>query len=493
MKLKEKRFGITTLLSLFALVVTTSVFFKAIIDVDLMWDTWVYHLPFAVRIWRIIPPELYLFESVHEHRFDGFTLLAEFLQGFFWFVTGHLQAANLVCFFSLILYIVFLKVYFQVPLYLSAIALLAIPLVLTHSTTCYVDLPGNIGISILILMIYLLYKQNNFPTKWDLGVIFLAAASASNIKLQLEPIVFLILCFIGIRIVWLRWRQTKADKTQWLLKTIPIALVASLLIFATPIKNIALYGNPFYPVKFEIAGRVLNHKLGLYSQSPDYLKEAPRAQRWLYSILEINSPNWTVDQFSLDKSKNRMGGFFGAYVVFNLILFGYITWRDLGSAEPRSDRCRETTVAFIVLVTMSAVAANFPQSHELRYFMYWMISLVSLNLCLLSHDNQVSSFSLQLLKPKYSGLAYAFFLAIVLVKIGDVYAKPTSYTLDKHLQAIVQPKVLSKINPNEEVCIVGKQPYTFAYASPFHTQLGYSYSVKASGSADNCEGRRVVK
>jgi hypothetical protein len=476
----KPKFGITSLLGLFALVVTTSVLFKAIIDVDLMWDTWVYHLPFAARIWRIIPPELYLFENVHEHRFDGFPLLGEFLQGFFWLITGHLQAANLVGFFSLILYLIFLKIYFKVPFYLSAIALFAIPLVLTHSTTCYVDLPGNIGISILILMTYLLYKQKKFPTKRDLIIIFIAAASASNIKLQLEPIVFFILCFIAIRIVWVFWRQNKVNKTKWLLKTIPIALVASLIIFATPIKNVAIYGNPFYPVKFEIAGRILNHELGLYSQSPNYLQEASNAQRWLHSILEINSANWTVDQFSLDKSKNRMGGFFGAYVVFNLILFSCITLQK---------RCRETNVAFIVLVIMSVVAANFPQSHELRYFMYWMISLVSLNLCLVS---QYTS-GLKWLQPQYSGLVYAFFLAIVLVKIGDVYAQPTFYTLDRHLQAVVQSKVLSQINPSEEVCVVGKQPYTFGYASPFHSQLGYSYSVKASGSVDNCEGRRVVK
>ena len=273
---KQLGWTTTTLLELFALFVVISLFLKAIIDVDKNYDTWAYHLPFAARIWRIIPPELYLFEKfTHGPLFDGFPLLGEFLQGFFWLITQHLQAANLVCFFSLILYIYFLKTYFQIPLYLSAIALVAIPLVLTHSTTCYVDLPGNIGISMLILMTYLLYKQNDFPTKRGLVFIFVAAATASNIKPQLEPLVFLILCFIGFRIIWLRFRHTQAQK-KWLLKAIPIALVASVLIFATPIKNIVLYGNPFYPVRIEVAGIVLNQKLPLYNEAPNALKEASR-------------------------------------------------------------------------------------------------------------------------------------------------------------------------------------------------------------------------
>ncbi|MDJ0690518.1 MAG: hypothetical protein QNJ41_18660 [Xenococcaceae cyanobacterium MO_188.B32] len=481
-KLQIKNFGIETCLKLIALILTTSTFLKSIIDVDKQWDTWVYHLPFAARIWRIVPAEFYGLENHEEHRFDGFPILAEFLQGFFWFVFRHVQAANLVSFLSLVLFICFLKVYFKVPLYLSAIALLAIPLVLTHATTCYVDLPGNIGISIMVMMTYLLYKQDDFPTKRDLLVIFVAAASAANIKPQLQPLVFLILCFIGLRIIWLQFKQTKASK-KWLLKVVPLALVASVLIFATPIKNIVLYGNPFYPVRIEVAGVVLNHKHPLYNASPDYLKGASRPQRWLYSILEINSPKWTHDQWSNDPNQNRMGGFFGAYVVFNLLLLGYIFLRD---------RCRETTIAVISVVIMSIVAANFPQSHELRYFMYWMISLVSLNLYLVSRYER-SPDKLRWLRPKYIGLVYALFLTIVLSKIGNFYAKPSFYTLDKHIQARVKPEILRQINPGDKVCLVGKQPNTFLYASKFHPQLDYSYSIKATGTPQEClAGEKIL-
>ena len=208
-KLQVKNLGIETGLKLIALILIVSIFLKSIIDVDKQWDTWVYHLPFAARIWGIVPAEMYTLETHEEYRFDGFPVLAEFLQGFCWFIFRHVQAANLVSFLSLVLFIYFLKVYCKVPLYLSAIALLAIPLVLTHATTCYVDLPGNIGIAILIVMSYLLYKQDNLPTTRDLLVIFLAATSAANIKPQLQPLAFLILCFIVIRIIWLQFKTPK--------------------------------------------------------------------------------------------------------------------------------------------------------------------------------------------------------------------------------------------------------------------------------------------
>ena len=489
-KLQIKNFGIETFLQLVALVVIISIFLKSIIDIDTNYDTWWYHLPFAARMWGIIPQELYLFDNSIEYRFDGVPLLGEFLQGFFWFITQRVQAANLVCFFSLIIYLYFLKAYFQISLYLSAIALLAIPAVLTHVTTCFVDLPGNIAVSMLVMMTYLLYQRRQLPTKLDLLVIFLAAVSAENIKPHLQPLTFLILCFIGLRIIWLYFTQAKAPK-KWLLKAIPIALVASVLIFATPIKNIALYGNPFYPIKVEVAGIVLNHKI-----VPGGYKRGSRPQKWLYSILEINTPPWwSTDQWNGGNQKymDRGGGFFGAYVVFNLLLLVFLFLHELLQSRclPEANRSREATIAVIFVVIMSVVPANFPQGHELRYFMYWMISLVSINLYLVSHYER-SPNKFRWLRSKYIGLVYAVFLAIVLSKIGSFYAKPVFYSLDKHIQASVNPEILSQINPGDEVCIIGKHGLThrlFQYASKFHPELNYSYSVKGALNPKECAER----
>ena len=477
MKPLTKTFNVEMFLKLIALIVVSFMFLKAIIDVDRSYDTWVYHLPFAGRMWGITPVEMYGFENHEEARFAGFPILAEWFQGLFWFVFGHVQAANLVSFLSLIIYFCFLKIYFQVPLYLSAIALLAIPLVQTHATTCYVDLPGNLCIAVLILTTYLLYTQNTF-TQRNLWAIFISAACAANIKPQLVPLVFVILCFTVCRIISLYFYQNKSERLK-LQVFLPVIFLASLIIFATPLKNTVVYGNPFYPVRIEIAGQVLNHTMGLYNASPDYLQEASKPQRWLYSILEINSPNWSVDQYSPDPSKTRMGGFFGAYVVFNVLLFGYLMIRT---------RHRETITAAVTVAVMSIVAANFPQSHELRYFMYWMLVLVSFNLYLVTHLKRIGK---SIIEPKYIGIVAVFALAFVITKTEYFYVKPSLLTLERYVQQSTNPKVLEQINPGEQVCLVGKQPNTFLYAAKFHPQLLF-YSIKAAGDAGNCGDRRVI-
>ncbi len=481
---KTKRLGLKTVLQVIAGAVAISVFLKAIIDVDYAFDTWGYHLPFAARIWQIVPAEQYI---NMEGRFNGFPLFAEFLQGFFWWVTGHVGAANLVGWLSIAVFVYFLKAYFQVPWFLSTIALLAIPLVQTHATSAYVDLPGNIALAITIMMAYVVYKEREFPDTKSLVIIVLSAAAASNTKPQLQPLVFVVLFFIAVRIIWFRWRDRKRQNLgKWLVKAGAIALLSSLLIFVTPIKNIALYGNPFYPVRIEIAGRVLNHTLPLYDASPGYLADAPRAQRWVYSILDIKAAPWSIDQYSQDVDRNRMGGFFGVYVVFHLLLFGYllIFHRD-----------RQTTIGAAVLLVMSIVAANFPQSHELRYFMYWMLCLVGINLYLVSRIEN-SSRSAKLVNPKTIGLVSLFALAIVVVKTNFTFIKPEFFTLTKFIDGFKEHpeyrQTLAAIEPNDKVCLVGQYPYTFTYQSLFHPEIDYTYSIEAEGSPEHCMSDRKI-
>ena len=491
-KLKGKSWGIKTFFQLITLIITISIFLKAIIDIDPAYDTWGYHLPFAARIWGIVPLEQFITERP---RFDGFTLFGEFLQGFFWWITGWVQAANLVGFFSIVLYCWFLKAYWQIPVYYSAIALLAIPLVQTHATSCYVDLPANIFLSILILMTYLIYlkkdrEADNLP---NLLIIIFSAAAAANTKPQIIPLVFLVLCFAGSRLLWLRWQKIKKEKSSpTKLITFFLSLcLASILIFATPIKNIALYGNPFYPVRIEIAGQVLNHKLGLYNHAPEHLERASKAQRWTYSILEINSADWSIDQWSRDETRNRMGGFFGAYVIFHLLLLGYLFWRDR--------EYRDIKIAGILFAVMSLVAAFTPQSHELRYYMYWMLVLVSLNLYFVTSKRRfLAQKDIQSLKqkifpkPYHLGLACLFALTIVTVKTDFFYIKPSFYSLSQHLQKHLDYGVISAIQPGDKICLIGKYPHTFLYAPVFHPYLNYDYSIKKAGNPNECEGHSKI-
>lgn len=501
-QLPKIKLGLETLLQAIAFLALVLIFLKAIIDIDTNYDTWWYHLPFAARMWGIVPVEEFTPQQVIQYRFEGFPLLIQWLEGGLWFITGRVQSANLVGFSSLLIYLVFLKNYFRVPLYLSAIALLAIPAVFTHAATCFVDLPGNLGMSVLMMMTYRLYKGKQFPNPKAWLVMLLGAAVAANTKPQLQVLTFLVLVVIAIKVLWLYWHQP-ANSLPKLKKIIPIALIASLVIFATPVKNIALHGNPFYPIEVEVAGIVLNHE-----ENPKTYEEGNRPQKWLDSVLEITTPTWwTTDQWNggIDQYMDRGGGFFGTYVVCNLLLLVGLVVHEFSQNRQLSTAKKliNARTALITVLVMSIVPANFPQSHELRYFMFWMITLVSLNLYLLSR-NKIEWRRWRWLQPKYVGFVYLIFHLYVQHKTGSFYGRPVGISLEQQLEDTVRPELLSQITPNSRICLKSKHgisnekrvPFvpmqnTFLYSSYFHPELD-SYSIKASLKAAECGDRQII-
>ena len=105
----KNRQVLETILKAIALIIAVSIFLKAIIDIDTNYDVGWYQLPFAARIWGIVPAESFLSEDLIEYRYDGFPLLANFFQGLLWKLTGRIQATNLVGYLSLIIYFFFLN------------------------------------------------------------------------------------------------------------------------------------------------------------------------------------------------------------------------------------------------------------------------------------------------------------------------------------------------------------------------------------------------
>ncbi|MEY4520550.1 MAG: hypothetical protein RLZZ499_3150, partial [Cyanobacteriota bacterium] len=458
---KNQKRVLEIILSAIALMIATLIFLKAFIDIDNNYDVGWYHLPFAARIWGIVPAESFSSENIVEYRYAGFPLLTHFFQGLLWKLSGRVQAANLVGYISLIIYFLTLRSFFQVPLYLSTIAIFAIPAVLTHASTSFVDLPGNVGAAVLMMMIYRFFSQSQLPSKPEVLFAFLGAAMAANTKPQLQPLIFVLFWVTGIRLVWLYFKYTTSGKRQlWL--TVSLAAIASILIFATPIKNVALYGNPFYPIKIQVAGIVLNHKL-----TPETYSEGNRPQKWLQSILEINTPKWSADQYNGGNEKylDRAGGFFGAYVVFNLLLLVGLTIREqLLNRKLADHKSRQAIAALTTILLVSLIPANFPQSHELRYFMFWMITLVSLNLSVVSGlQNQGNSW----LQVKYLGLVYLLFMAIVWVKIDNSYLKPDFRTVERYLKNNVKAELVEQMIPIQRTCLIARHAIVRPNAVPF--------------------------
>ncbi len=464
----------TLALSALALALAASTLLAGMHDVSRAWDVWYYHLPFAARLAGIVGPDAYVFHAANRARLEGFPLLTELLQGLFFRLLGRPEAANLVAMGSLALYLAFLRRALGVPLHLAFLALMAIPLVQIHATACYVDLPANAALSALVLSVVQIHATPEPPPRAAGLRLVALAALVANMRFQLHPVVAVALLAAAPRVLPPLHRARDARSL------VSIALVLPL-VAATFLRNAVVHHNPYYPVRLALGPLAFPGPDTPYSSSPPYLEHAPRALRFLCSILEIglrpldDSRRWTIDQWAPSSSPAlRMGGFFGAYVVFHLGLLAWTVIRD------RSRRARAAGIAFAVL---TAVVANLPQSHELRYYMGWMIVLVTLNLWLACarEGGPVAG------RAPALGVVCAGFLGVVLWVNRCGYVIPSGVTFAELVAEKVDARVIDAIGEGDRVCL-RREPWTFLYAARFHP--GKRYAVREVESEEECDGWR---
>ncbi len=465
----------------FALVLLASMLVTALHDESQAWDVAYYHMPFAGRLVGFLPPSEYLFHAANEARFHGFALLGELLQGVLWRVTGRPESANLVAFACVPLVAWFLARRMGVAWHLTVLSLLAIPLVQTHATSAYVDLPGNTAASILVLLVLEAYVSERPVGYRTLLLALLAAGIAANIKPMLHPLVVLALGALAARIARTRRRAPRARRPGPMLLVLTLALP---VVFATPLKNAALHHNPYYPVKLTLLGHELPGPEDAYSSSPAWLEAAPRPVRFVCSLLEIGARplrdprRWTVDQWMPpDAAGYRMGGFFHAYVLAHLAHLAWRAWRD---------RSRAVVVSAVGFSALTVVTAFLPQSHELRYYMSWMIVLVAINLWLASRSGaqEADRGTLSL------GLLAAAALGVVLAATRGVYAYPSGSTFAELVRDKVDARALSGIGEGERVC-VQREPFDVLWAPVFHRPR--RYAVQEAEEATDCRGSRRIE
>jgi hypothetical protein len=430
-------------------------------DVSQGYDAWYYHLPFAARVVGLSDASTFVFSAENQRRFEGFPLFAELLQGIVWRVTGHVEATGFVSLGGLFGLVLVLRRLYRVPRSIALFAFLGIPLVHIHATSGYVDLFANACATVLLLVVHRALSSNAPPHPKLLAGAALAAAAAANTKFQLVPIVVVAcLALAGVAI------KRGIGKHE-----IAIMCLAIPLVFATPIKNLTRHGNPVWPVELRLAGHAFRSTEAAYEFSPIHLRGAPRPVRFARSVLEIdNRPiagRWSLDQWAPPRDPAcRMGGFFGAYAVAQLVLLGLAVRR----------RTREAFAAAAVFAGATVVAAFVPQSHELRYYMFWMLSLVALNLVLWRKHIAMTAVAL-----------VAFGIVTWATEAHYLYA--SGKTFATYLTERTDPSVLESIAPGERVCI-GRQPFTFLYAPLFHP--GKNYVVQERADDSDCVGSRRV-
>lgn len=459
----------------------TSMLASALHDVSHAWDVWYYHLPFAARIGGIAGPGVFVLSRVNQARFAGFPLLGECLQALFWRVAGHPEAANLLAFLSVPLFGVFLQRRFGVKLSHSCLGLLAVPLIQIHATACYVDLPANVALSTLILLLIETCVAREPPSGRSLLLAGVVAAIASNMKLVLEPLVLLALLLLALRVLPVLLRAPGDRARQRAHSTVAAALVALPVIFATPLKNTLLHHNPAYPERLQLLGLQLPGIEEPYSSSPVWLAHAPEPLRFAASVLELGLPSlsshrrWSIDQWTpADQPGYRMGGFFGAYVGFELAVLMFRVARE---------RTRAVRVSGLAFALLTAVISVMPQSHELRYYLCWVIVLVSLNRSLAARASARGP------TPRALGVASAVALGAVLWATRCVFAYPSGVRFEELVSREVDAKILATVADGERVC-TRRAPFALLWAAPFHPPR--RYLLKAAEEPAGCDGYRPL-
>ncbi len=436
----------------------------ALHDVSKAWDVWYYHLPFAARLVGLVDASSYAFSHANQARFEGFPLFAELLQGIAWRVLGTPEAANLVSFAALPGLAWFLRREHGVPPHLTFLALVAVPLVQIHATAAYVDLFANALAAVLVLAAFKAIARRETPSLRRLALLGLVAAAAANSKFQVVPVVLVACAVIA------GWSLLVTKGRERRVRLLVVAL-AIPLVMATPIKNAAVYGNPVWPVELRVAGRALPALETAYSSSPTWLESAPRPVRFVASALELRARpldgrRWSIDQWTPpDDPAYRIGGFFGAYVVANVLAIALALRR----------RTREAKVAAGTALAVTVVVASLPQCHELRYYLVWMLVIVGLALILWARE-----------RPAVVGLVATAALVVVALSTGGTYLWPSGDRFATLLASKVDRSVVANVAPGTRVCIA-REPWTFLYAPRFHP--GATWTVQEATSAEECAPR----
>lgn len=476
-----------------ALALLVSLGLKAACDLDVSWDALSYHLPFGARLLGIVPASQYVFSGRLDAMYAGFPLLGEAFQALFWKLSGRPEFTNLVNWLSLVGFVAFLRVRYGVPWWAGIFGLLTVPMVLMHAVNSYVDLFANVLLSVALLLAFDTVLGRSHRMWRDALAAFFLLALVANTKLLLIPVCGL----TALALVFFLKAQPVApgQPVKWL-----AALALACAIGIVPVRNIANFGNPFYPVTVKVAGHTLSGYLSGDTPAfvgdrpePAWLAEAPQPVRWLLSLAEVKAFDYRPTPYTYDQGwvprdapSFRMGGYYAPYVLASLAFLVWLIRRDADK------RRRLVTVWFFGGLT--AVTAFLPSSQELRYYPFWMLVLVSFGLIRLHGDE--ARRTLRGFGRKLTGFHTAVILVCfvaVQAMTGGQYVVPRFVNAEAAVVTLgVNEKLAMIYRPGARLCLVSKEPLTFLYAPYFHQDLPF-YSVKKAGLPSECAESDVVR
>jgi hypothetical protein len=438
-----------------ALVALVELAVRSALTLNIRWDTFMYHLPFAALRGGLSIP--YDMNDTMRPFFEGFPPLPDLVQGLLWRLTGSVNATGVVNFIAFGMFLVYSHKVLRAPFWLVALISLTAPMVLIHTTVSYVDLFGNAFLAIGVsscLYAYLVPEKSSRAVVVG-GLAALAAASWS--KFLLVPVVGVM--FILFAAIVLRSRAADRFNRR---QAAVVILVFATLAAAPYVKNLAVYGNPFWPTRVPIAGTLFPYvnddsTAASDRERPAALKDAPQAQVFVQSLFEINVPTsypnrarWIIDQGDSSVAF-RMGGFWGAgVVIYLLVTFGMLI----------AYRRRAGIVASVAGIGLLCFVAVLPVSNELRYYMFIPLTWAATIGMLYPH-----------LRERFPHAALGL-LGLVLVLFGYIVSENLTYyqiqNFDYRDAAVAWGAAdwWPKLQPGKTYCVVDMLPIGIMMTGP---------------------------
>lgn len=457
------------------------------------WDSWAYHLPFGARLWDIRHSSSnFILNAAMEAHWLGFPKVAEWCQGLLWTIFNRVSAASLINSLGLVAIIYLIlkatKVYAAVLIF----SILAVPQILIHSISTYIDLFFGVNVAALYICAIRLQKiyiesekQRAVFSAWTCGYVTFSFI-VGNTKLW-GPIFVGVISLTMLFSVILHFDKRHIRTIDF--KRLFLCILISLVLSSwTILKNAYLFHNPIYPLSFSVSWLppIFSGPIPAWQQYPNYLSFLGWLAKPIYFVLSVTELDWLirgVKQFySLDAidgdtplrfSPARTGGWWGIWMILNLMALAWI-WKRVIKWSGASN-----FFPIILFAVLTAVTSFMPQSHELRYFLFWpliLLFLVSYGLTLLPPSNSRQQFFLII-----SMVAFLYNLSC---HAGEfpLNGKPEKYfsfVSEYDLVGISEnsPEI-QKARENGGICLDEKYtPFQFRYSNLFH---GGIYLVESS-------------
>lgn len=449
---------------------------KSITDADLTWDSFNYHLPFAARRAGLIPASAYEFSLWLEECYRGIPAVPYYIYGFLWRVSRDINTPNIVSGLAFAGYCLFVARTFRAPVMLAVVSVAAVPVIQVALSSVYTDLVTNVCFTGALMLATSVLIERERPLLWRvLGALAFVSVSA-NFKTQFVAIGGLFIPVFGLILYAVREdgrRLSSRLLEEWRGASLPVKALLpalALLCYASALKNLIFYGNPILPAGLAIMGhRILPGILPSEAfREPQYLENAPEFVRWVLSVLEYLSLGFRPMPYKLgqgdvaaDSQALRMGGYCAMYVIYNL---GIFVWTTLFTDRPR----RALAAGFLAL---TLAVACLPSAHELRYYSFWMLYLVTLNIALLWKWQPDPGG-----RRHFALVAAATFVFVASITGWGLFI-PKHQTARSQIAAMDLYRVLEpRLQDGKKYCLVNWGPFPLLASAFFHR--GHDYAIR---------------